>query len=514
MSGAKRTSKKRSWLIFLIGAILGIVVVLCGNKAMHHYGTDEYCASCHVHPHAIDSWKRSSHVNNKSGVRVHCIDCHLPAKGNFYHVREKARTGLHDLWAYWTKDSADFNWERKKELDYAVKIVYNEQCKDCHINLFPRGLSDDGGTAHLYYEANEKKLNLQCISCHLDVGHYNPNYKHSKMAGVPVISTANAEIFTEPAQVTTFGNFIEHIPGTPISFEMVAIPGGTFKMGSPANEKFRKDDEGPVRDVTVSRFFMSKMTVSWDEYWMYHIETSSEGRIPPEIMRERNDNAFTVDAISGPTPPFGVPSQGWGEGARPAITMTHYSAEIYCQWLSMKTGKKYRLPTEAEWEYAARGGTETPYFFAGNPKKFSSQGWWNRMFGPDTAVINSFVIYQLNSGAKTQEPLRVRDNPFGLKGMLGNVLEYCSDWYSPKAYSQTGTSVTNPQGPEEGTEYVVRGGNYTSDAADVRAAARFSTQTDEWLKTDPQQPKSIWWYTDIKGIGFRIVCEPDESIKN
>jgi formylglycine-generating enzyme required for sulfatase activity len=231
-------------------------------------------------------------------------------------------------------------------------------------------------------------------------------------------------------------------------------------------------------------------------------------------MRERNDNAFTVDAISGPTPPFGVPSQGWGEGARPAITMTHYSAEIYCQWLSMKTGKKYRLPTEAEWEYAARGGTETPYFFAGNPKKFSSQGWWNRMFGPDTAVINSFVIYQLNSGAKTQEPLRVRDNPFGLKGMLGNVLEYCSDWYSPKAYSQTGTSVTNPQGPEEGTEYVVRGGNYTSDAADLRAAARFSTQTDEWLKTDPQQPKSIWWYTDIKGIGFRIVCELDESIKN
>ena len=513
MSGIKRTSKKRSWLIFLIGAILGIIVVLCGNKAMHHFGTDEYCASCHVHPHAIDSWKRSSHVNNKSGVRVHCIDCHLPAKGNFYHVKEKARTGLHDLWAYWTKDSADFKWEEKKQLDYAVNIVFNESCKECHVNLFPRGLSNDGGTAHLYYEANEKKLNLQCISCHLDVGHYNPNYSHAKMTGIPVISSAKGEIFTEPTEVTRFENFTEQVPGSSVTFDMVAIPGGTFKMGSPADEKFRKDDEGPVRDVTVSRFFMGKLQVSWDEYWTYHIETASEGRIPPDVMREYNDEAFTVDAISGPTNPFGVPSQGWGEGSRPAITMTHYSAEIYCKWLSMKTGKTYRLPTEAEWEYAARGGTETPYFFAGNPKNFSTQGWWNRMFGPDTAVINSFVVYNLNSGMKTHEPLRVLENPFGLKHMLGNVLEYCSDWYAPNAYSKTGTSVTNPKGPEEGTERVVRGGNYSSDAADLRVAARFATQTEEWLKTDPQQPKSIWWFTDIKGIGFRVVCEPDESVQ-
>jgi formylglycine-generating enzyme required for sulfatase activity/nitrate/TMAO reductase-like tetraheme cytochrome c subunit len=512
MSSVRKPSKKRLWLIFFIGAILGVTVMLCGNKAMHHFGTDEYCESCHVHPHTFDSWKLSSHYNNESGVRVHCIECHLPPKGNFYHFKEKARTGLHDLWAYWTKDSADFNWEQKRQLDYAVEIVYNESCKECHINLFPKGLTDEGGTAHLYYETNEKKLNLQCISCHLDAGHYDPNYKHTKMAGVPTISSANAEIFTEPTAVTKFENYTEHIPGTAVSFDMMAIPGGTFKMGSPDNEKFRRDDEGPVRDVTVSRFFMAKVEVSWDEYWSYHIETSSEGRIPPEVMKERNLNALTADAISGPTPPFGDPTQGWGSGARPAITMTHYSAEIYCQWLSAKTGKKYRLPTEAEWEYAVRGGTQTPYFFPGNPKKFSSQGWWNRMFGPDTAVINSFVIYDLNSTMKTQEPSLVHQNPFGLKNMLGNVLEYCSDWYAPDAYSKTGASVTDPKGPEEGTEYVVRGGNYTNDAADVRAATRFSTKTEEWLKTDPQQPKSIWWYSDIKGIGFRVVCEPDSSI--
>jgi len=123
------------------------------------------------------------------------------------------------------------------------------------------------------------------------------------------------------------------------------------------------------------------------------------------------------------------------------------------------------------------------------------------------------VTYKLNSSMKTQEPSRVQGNPFGLKHMLGNILEYCSDWYAPNAYSKTGTSVTDPKGPEEGTERVVRGGNFASDAADLRVAARFSTQSEEWLKTDPQQPKSIWWYTDIKGIGFRVVCEPDDSIQ-
>ena len=512
MSNLKKSSKRRLLVIFSFGLIIGVVIVLFGNKAMYYTGTDEYCASCHIHPHSIDSWKRSAHVNNRTGVTVNCIDCHLPPKGNFYHFREKARTGLKDLWSYWTKDSASINWERKRQLDYAVNIVYNESCKRCHVNLFPRGLSADCGTAHLYYEAHEKRLNLQCINCHLDVGHFNPNYSHSRMTGIPVISSADAELFDEPTAITHFVDFTEQIPGTSVSFDMVAVPGGTFQMGSPSNERFRRNDEGPVRDVTLTRFFMGRVQVSWDEFWSFHIETSSEGRIPPEIMREANREALTIDAISGPTPPYGTPSQGWGEGARPAITMSHYAAEIYCKWLSMKTGKTYRLPTEAEWEYAARGGTQTPYFFPGDPRRFSSQGWRNRIFGTDTTVINTFAIYDLNSDGRTHEPTRVQGNPFGLKNMLGNVLEFCSDWYAPDAYAMTASSVTNPKGPEEGEERVVRGGNFASDAAFLRVAARFATQTEEWLKTDPQQPKSIWWYADVTGVGFRVVCEVDDSV--
>jgi len=119
-----------------------------------------------------------------------------------------------------------------------------------------------------------------------------------------------------------------------------------------------------------------------------------------------------VDGISGPTPPFGYPDQGWGQGDRPAITMTHYAAETFCQWLSAKTGKKYRLPTEAEWEYAARGGSESAYFFPGSPKHFSNQGFMRSIFKAKTDSISAYVVYENNSGGRTQQPSEVLPNPF------------------------------------------------------------------------------------------------------
>jgi formylglycine-generating enzyme required for sulfatase activity len=470
---------------------------------------------CHVHPHVYDSWKLSTHVNNASGVSVHCVDCHLPPKTQTVnHYLAKASLGLKDVWGYFTKDSADFQWDTKSELEHAVKYIPNESCKDCHQNLFPAGVTDDAITAHLYYDENEKKLDLQCISCHLDAGHYNPNYSHGKMTGIPGQNTsANAGVvFDSATVVTSFADYTEQIPGTSVSFKMIAIPGGTFRMGSPEKEPFHKADESPAHEVSLSPFFMAEVETTWDQYWAFYGNTMSEGRTPPETVYANNSRP-DVDAISGPTPPFGFPDQGWGFGNRPAITMTHYAAETFCQWLSLKTGKKYRLPTEAEWEYAARGGTETPYFFTGNPKDFSDEGFWRKFFAAKTDSISSFVIYAKNSGNRTQEPEIVKPNPFGLKNMLGNVMEYCADKYDPEAYSKSGDKAVNPK-VTEGDEWVVRGGNYTSDAADVRVAARGYSHHDAWLKTDPQQPKSIWWYSDIRGIGFRIVCEPDASIIN
>ncbi len=510
----KQKQKKRlfkdKWFFILVGLATGLILSLSSYQTSVYFSSDESCMMCHVHPHAEESWKLSVHVNNESGVTVHCVDCHLPPQHNTWdYYTSKLKLGVRDVWGYLTKDSADFDWEAKSQLEHAVKFVPNQSCKECHRNLFPQNISDDGITAHLYYEENEKKLDLQCISCHLDAGHYNPNYKHSKMTGIPgtaaVVDTS--AYYKTPAAVTDFKDFVETVPGTMVSIPMKAIPGGNFKMGSDEKEAFHKEDEAPVRTVTLDRFFMAEVEITWDQYWAFYSQTMSEGRIAPEMVYDNNSRP-DVDAISGPTPPFGFPDQGWGGGNRPAITMTHYAAETFCLWLSKKTGKKYRLPTEAEWEYAARGGTETPYFFKGNPKDFSNEGFWRKFFSAKTDEISKYVIYNNDSKNKTQEPSAVEANPFGLKNMLGNVMEYCSDKYDPKGYSKTSASVTNPKS-QTGEEYVVRGGNFTSDASDVRSAARDYTRHEAWLKTDPQQPKSIWWYSDIRGIGFRIICEGD-----
>ena len=498
------TKRKKYLLTALGGTALGVLLTLAGSYTFTVTSTNSSCAACHVHPEAETSWKQSVHFSNGSGVSTDCAACHLPPEGTMAHFTAKVRMGLWDVWMYLTHDKEDLDFESKRNAEYATGIVFNTSCKRCHTNLFPQGITDDGTAAHLYYEDNEEKLNLQCISCHLDAGHFLPGYKHEKMEQTPIDTTG--PVYEQAAVLNGFSDFTETVPGTRASIHMVAVKGGTFTMGSQQGDKFSNDDEYPAHQVTVSDFYMAEAEITWDQYWAFYSETMSEGRTKPETIYANNTRP-DVDAVSGPTPPFGMPDQGWGMGSRPAITMTHYAAETFCQWLRLKTGKNYRLPTEAEWEYAARGGSDTPYFFEGKASSFSSEGLWNSIFGADTTGISRYAIYALNSKGRTQEPSRVKANPFGLKNMLGNVMEYCQDWYAEDAYAQVADGAIDPQGPASGTDYVVRGGCYCDDAKDLRCAARRRSDYDAWLKTDPQNPKSIWWLSDIKGIGFRIVCD-------
>ncbi len=503
----KKLSGKRLYAGFiLLGAIACVVVIGMGNKAMEYTSTDDYCMSCHVHPHAEQSWRLSTHYNNKSGVIVHCVECHLPPKGHG-HLAAKAKHGFKDVYGMLFKDSADYNWEEKRKLENAKKFVYQDACLKCHQNLFPTTLSPEGDDAHLYYLTSKEEL--RCINCHLHVGHHDPNAKHEHNLNFGQLARQAVEIYEEPAPVESFEDFTEKVPGTSVSFEMVAVPGGTFQMGSPEGEPLRDTDEGPVFQAKVSSFWMGKVEVSWEEYLAFFNATSSQGR------KEAVDVDEEVDGITGPTPPWGAPDQGWGRGARPAITMSWHAANTYCRWLSQKTGKKYRLPTEAEWEYACRAGSQTPYPFEGSPKDYSSKGILRKLFSPDTTVINSYVAYEQNSRGMTKYPDEVKANAFGLKNLPGNVAEFCLDYYDPDIYQAYAGEeiVVNPRGPAKGREHVIRGGSFNSDAKDVRSAARDFTKTKAWLMTDPQMPKSIWWYSDVVEVGFRVVCEVDETIE-
>ncbi len=491
--------KKRYWIV--LSFFLGIGAAIGFYKAMEYTSSNDYCQSCHVHPHAVKSWKLAKHFDNSSGVVVGCTDCHLPPSG-FAHYSEKIKAGLKDIYGYYFKDTDKIDWQEKSTREYAQNHVFKSSCIHCHQNLFPRTLSPKGEKAHLYYSQNEKEL--RCINCHLYTGHYR---KENKTV-VSETETAAKEIFREAAVVDKFEYFTEKIPGTAVKFDMIAIPGGTFMMGSPKDEEYSEKDEHPQRKVEISPFWMGKAEVSWDEYLAFYKETAGEGRSEDQLG-VLTDAHPEVDGITGPTPPYGNPDQGWGRGARPAITMSFYAAQVYCRWLSKKTGKKYRLPTEAEWEYACRGGKDTPYFFEGRPSDYTEKSFWNRIFGPDTAVISRYVIYKMNSRKKSGLPQAVKANPFGLLNMSGNVKEFCSDYYKEDLYkSYPANGVTkDPQGPAQGKEHVIRGGSFKSDAADVRSASREATRSQAWLVTDPQMPKSRWWYSDCNDVGFRVVCD-------
>ena len=499
----KKLIRKTSTTVFILGILVGFIVFIAGNKAVKVTSTNEFCASCHVHPHSSQSWKKSTHYDNQSGMVVNCVDCHLPPPGDLHYLTEKAITGTRDVYGKLFKDTSEINWKKKSQLEHAEGHVYKASCLDCHQNLFPKGLSKEGEEGHLHYSQN--KNTVRCINCHLHVGHYDEDAVKAKEVGFGMEEEkTEAEIYSQPARVDSFADYTEYIPGTSISFDMQAIPGGEFKMGSPEDEPFREEDEGPQVRVEVDSFFMAKVEMNWDTYLAFFSETMSEGR--PDNYGKKPLSEM-VDGISGPTSPYGNPGQGWGRGDHPAITMTHYGAKVFCFWLSKKTGKNYRLPREAEWEYAARAGTEGAYFFEGSPKKYSETGFFSSIFGVDTSVINSYVIYKRNSNAQTQPPSKVAPNPFGLKNMLGNVAEFCSDYYDPEIYSEYGDKVENPTGPESGEEYVIRGGSFKDGAPDVRCAEREHTRTEKWLETDPQMPKSIWWYSDANHVGFRVVCE-------
>jgi formylglycine-generating enzyme required for sulfatase activity len=196
-----------------------------------------------------------------------------------------------------------------------------------------------------------------------------------------------------------------------------------------------------------------------------------------------------ADAISMPTRPYADMTFGMGRDGFPAICMTQLAAKVYCKWLSAKTGRYYRLPTEAEWEYACRAGTKTAYSFGDDPEQLEQYAW-----------------YFDNGDDRYHKVGEKKPNPWGLHDMHGNIAEwvldqYTADGYSPPASLPAKNPVTVPT-----TIYprVVRGGSWLDDPERLRSAARQGS-TDEWKEQDPQIPQSIWYYTDATFIGFRVV---------
>lgn len=274
------------------------------------------------------------------------------------------------------------------------------------------------------------------------------------------------------------------IPGTSITISMTELPAGSFLMGSPANEKGRKTPEGPQKQVQLDAFAISTYEISYEQYILYQDKNAE-----PEPK---------LDAISRPSPPYIDFTQGMGkQGNFPANSLSPYAALTYCKWLYEKTGVFYRLPTEAEWEYAARAGSNEIY-----------------PFGKKSNVLKEYAWYKDNSEDKYHKIGQLKPNAWGLYDMLGNVAEWTMDEYEEEYFIKIGDNPTNPLLEPDHIRalHTVRGGSYQDKPEDLRPAARLK-QDPVWNRRDPQIPKSKWWNTDAPFIGFRIVKPAQQPSK-
>lgn len=290
-----------------------------------------------------------------------------------------------------------------------------------------------------------------------------------------VFLLCGSPLFAQASGQENFQSYIQKIPGSEISFKMIAIPGGDFFMGSPKGEKGRKDDEGPQTKVNVDSFWMEEHEVTFDEYKMFQNKSLDTDPLP--------------DAITRPSPPYVDFTLGMGkEGGFPANSMSRHAALMYCKWLYEKTGVFYRLPTEAEWEYACRAGSQTAYPFGDSDNELKVHAW-----------------YVANSGNAYHKVKQLKPNKWGLYDMMGNVAEWTLDQYEENYFEDIQDQKANPHIPvTKKYPVTLKGGHFRSSASDLRSASRLPSDK-KWNARDPQIPKSKWWIADAPFVGFRIV---------
>ncbi len=303
----------------------------------------------------------------------------------------------------------------------------------------------------------------------------NPNSDASGLVQAPPTGVRSAKVdggYMVP--------YTEKIPGTDVSFDMIPIPGGECLMGSPPTEAHRATDEGPQVRVKVEPFWVGKCEVTWAEYRSFMAMydafkkmqrlASNPGKpgsgpaadanwqlIQKHAWNGKLEKKWNVDVVTSPTPLYDS-SFTYGVGDQPnqpAVTITSFAARQYTKWLSGITGHNFRLPSEAEWEYAARAGTTTAY-----------------SFGDDSAKLGDYAWYEKNGDEMTHPVGTKKPNPWGLYDVHGNVAEWTLDQYYPNTYSKLAPGPVDAKDavrwPKKTFPRVIRGGSWLLPSADAQ----------------------------------------------
>ncbi|HEY5823880.1 MAG TPA: SUMF1/EgtB/PvdO family nonheme iron enzyme [Cyclobacteriaceae bacterium] len=264
-------------------------------------------------------------------------------------------------------------------------------------------------------------------------------------------------------QLKTYEQTIE---GTTTSFKMIAIPAGKFLIGS--TSKSADNDETLQKEIQLSSFWIEEHEVTFEEWDLYFKDVT----LPQSKV---------IDGVTRATPQYIDLTWGMGRDSKhPCNSMSQQAAMMYCKWLYSKTGFFYRLPTEAEWEYACKAGTAS-----------------------EPTTLTDVAFFKANSNGKYHHIKEKKPNAWGLYDMLGNLSEWTIDQYDKDYYKKIGVKdpITVP-----GAKYprTVRGGSYMDEVQQLTCTNRFASDA-KWNQRDPQIPKSRWWLTDGMFTGFRVV---------
>ena len=231
----------------------------------------------------------------------------------------------------------------------------------------------------------------------------------------------------------------ETLPGTLVDWEMVLVPGGSVNING--------------KTIEIKPFYIARTETTWDMYDVFAIRRDAEGKLLP-------------DATTRPSRPYGAPDYGWGHAGFPAISVARGGAEAFAAFVSAKTGKTYRLPTEAEWLLAAQ--------LAGGKEPLTK------------ARLESLAWHRGNSSKRTHPVGKRTADALGLFDLFGNAAEWVAT---------------------DDEKFVTRGGSFRDPIDKIGPTAR-AEQDDSWNERDPQLPKSRWWLSDGPFVGFRLVRNP------